>query len=35
MAFSKVSTGDSDIPSSFELKDESEFKQLQGILACF
>ena len=33
--FSSVSTGDSDIPSSFELKDEPEFKQLQGILACF
>ena len=32
-AFSMVSTGDSDIPSSFEMKDEPAFKQLQGNLA--
>ena len=30
MAFSKVSTGDSDIPSSFEMKNEPAFKALQG-----
>ena len=30
MAFSRVSTGDSDMPSSCEMKDESEFKPLQG-----
>ena len=30
MAFSRVSTGDSDIPSSCEMKDEPEFKPLQG-----
>ena len=30
MAFSRVSTGDSDIPSSCEMKDEPEFKALQG-----
>ena len=30
MAFSRVSTGDSDMPSSCELKDEPEFKPLQG-----
>ena len=29
-AFSRVSTGDSDIPSSCEMKDEPEFKPLQG-----
>ena len=29
-AFSKVSTGDSDIPSSCEMKDEPAFKPLQG-----
>ena len=29
-AFSRVSTGDSDIPSSFEMKDEPQFKLLQG-----
>ena len=34
-AFSRVSTGDSDIPSSCELKDEPEFKPLQGNLAFF
>ena len=28
--FSRVSTGDSDIPSSFEMKDEPAFKPLQG-----
>ena len=35
MAFSKVSTGDSDIPSSCEMRDEPEFKPLQGNLAFF
>ena len=30
MAFSRVSTGDSDIPSSCEMKDEPAFKELQG-----
>ena len=30
MTFSKVSTGDSDIPSSCEMKHEPEFKKLQG-----
>ena len=34
-AFSKVSTGDSDIPSSCEMKDEPAFKPLQGNLAFF
>ena len=29
-AFSRVSTGDSDIPSSYEMKDEPAFKTLQG-----
>ena len=29
-AFSRVSTGDSDIPSSCEMKDEPEFKPLHG-----
>ena len=29
-AFSRVSTGDSDIPSSCEMKDEPAFKALQG-----
>ena len=29
-AFSRVSTGNSDIPSSCELKDEPAFKPLQG-----
>ena len=28
--FSRVSTGDSDMPSSCEMKDEPEFKPLQG-----
>ena len=35
MAFSRVSTGDSDIPSSCEMKDEPEFKPLQGNRAFF
>ena len=35
MAFSKVSTWDSDIPSSCEMKDEPAFKALQGKLAFF
>ena len=35
MAFSSVSTGDSDIPSSCELKDEPAFKALQGKRAFF
>ena len=30
IAFSKVSTGDSDIPSSCEMNDEPDFKALQG-----
>ena len=30
LAFSRVSTGDSDIPSYFEMKDEPAFKALQG-----
>ena len=30
MAFSRISTGDSDIPSSCEMKDEPVFKALQG-----
>ena len=34
-AFSRVSTGDSDIPSSCEMKDELAFKPLQGNLAFF
>ena len=34
-AFSRVSTGDSDMPSSCEMKDEPEFKPLQGNLAFF
>ena len=29
-AFLRVSTGDSDMPSSCDMKDEPEFKQLQG-----
>ena len=33
MAFSRVSTGDSDIPSSCAMKDEPAFKALQGKLA--
>ena len=35
MAFSRVSTGDSDIPSSCEMKNEPAFKALQGKLAFF
>ena len=35
MAFSRVSTGDSDIPSSCVMKDELAFKALQGKLAFF
>ena len=35
MVFSRVSTGDSDIPSSFEMKDEPAFKALQGKPAFF
>ena len=35
MAFSRVSTGDSDIPSSCEMKDAPEFKALQGKPAFF
>ena len=35
MAFSRVSTGDSDIPSSGEMKQEAEFKPLQGNPAFF
>ena len=34
-AFSRVSTGDSDIPSSWEMKDEPAFKPLQGNPAFF
>ena len=34
-AFSRVSTGDSDLPSSCEMKDEPEFKPLQGNPALF
>ena len=35
MAFSRVSTGDSDMPSSCEMKDEPGFKLLQGNPAIF
>ena len=35
MAFSRVSTGDSVIPSPCEMKDESAFKPLQGNPAFF
>ena len=35
MAFSRVSTGDSDMLSSCEMKDEPEFKPLQGNRAFF
>ena len=35
MAFSTVSTGDSDIPSLFEMKDEPAFKALHGKPAFF
>ena len=34
-SFSKVSTGDSDMPSSCEMKGEPEFKPLQGNRAFF
>ena len=34
-AFSRVSSGDSDRPSSYEMKDEPEFKPLQGNRAFF
>ena len=34
-AFSRVSTSDSDMPSSCEMKDEPEFKPLQGNRAFF
>ena len=34
-SFSRVSTGDSDMPSSCEMKDEPEFKPLQGNRAFF
>ena len=35
MAFSRVSTGDSDMPSSCEMKDEPEFKPVQANHASF
>ena len=35
MDFSRVSTGDSGMPSSCEMKDEPEFKPLQGNRAFF
>ena len=35
MAFSRLSTGDSDMLSSCEMKDEPEFKPLQGNRAFF
>ena len=35
MAFSRVSTGDSDIPSSCDMKDEPALKALQGKPAFF
>ena len=35
MAFSSVSTGDSEKPSSCEMKDEPAFKPLQGNLTLF
>ena len=35
MAFSRVSTGDSNIPSSFEMKDEPAFQALQDKSAFF
>ena len=35
MAFSRVSTGESDIPSSCEMKDEPAFKALQGSRTSF
>ena len=35
LVFSRVSTGDSDMPSSCEMKDELEFNPLQGNRAFF
>ena len=35
MAFSRVSTGDSEFPSSCEMKDEPAFKAMQGKPAFF
>ena len=35
MAFSRVSSGDSDIPSSCEMQHDPEFKPLQGSPAFF
>ena len=35
MEFSRVYTGDSDMPSSCEMKDEPEFKPVQGNCAFF
>ena len=35
MAFSRVSTGDSDIPSSCQMKQEPDYKTLQGNPAFF
>ena len=35
MAFSRVCTGNSDMPSSFDMKDELEFKPPQGNRAFF
>ena len=35
MAFSRVSTGDSDVPSSCDMKHEPKFKPLQGNPAFF
>ena len=35
MAFSTVSTGDSDIPSSCDMKHKPKFKPLQGNVAFF
>ena len=35
MAYPRVSTGDSDMPSSCEMKDEPAFKALQGKPAFF
>ena len=35
MAFSRVSTRDSDMPSCCEMKDEPEFKPVQGNVAFF
>ena len=35
MEYSRVSTGDSDMPSSCDMKGEREFKPLQGNIAFF